>query len=118
MRAYEQEILLGSPSGLDARVIAEDYLDTAEANIEMFMRGKSQTMRFDLEDAREDFPRFWQAIGAEGDMAAALAEFEVLHNASRRRSGGILAGLPITFTRLVGKVDRIVRGLPSYVRYS
>jgi hypothetical protein len=35
-----------------------------------------------LENLEEDFQRFWQAIGAEGDLEAALAELKIRYNRS------------------------------------
>jgi hypothetical protein len=39
-------------------------------------------MNFAMENASEDFQRFWQLIGAEGDLEAALQEWTVPYNAS------------------------------------
>lgn len=73
--------------GLDADIapiafdIALDYVDTVTANIEQFLADKPDQITVRLEAARQDFPRFWERIGARGDVAAALAEFDVHHNA-------------------------------------
>ncbi len=37
---------------------------------------------FPLERAEELFSTFWRQIGAEGDLDAALGEFQIRHNAS------------------------------------
>ncbi len=82
MRAYREGILLerqGTPSAYD---IAEDYLTTIEANIDHFLRDKTAKLSFTLENARVDFPRFWNLIGAEGDLEAALREWDSRYNAS------------------------------------
>jgi len=39
-------------------------------------------MAVHLETVEQDFARFWQAIDAEGDLQAALAEWRVKYNAS------------------------------------
>jgi len=44
------------------------------ANIKYFLRDKSRVMRVSVETIEDDFARFWDWIGAEGDRAAALAE--------------------------------------------
>ncbi len=84
--AYAEGIYLGLEADIeaDALAIAWDYVDTVTANIELFLRGRSNCMAFHLETAGRDFPEFWEWIGATGDLAAALAEFEVAHNASEK----------------------------------
>ncbi len=62
--------------------VAEDYHRTVSANIEMFLKDKPDKMRFRIENAKNDFVAFWEAIDAEGDLDAALSEFDVKHNAS------------------------------------
>lgn len=82
MKAYREGILLEGPVNASAEAIAADYLDTVEANIACFLRNKSNTLRFHLENAEADFTAFWKHIGAEGDLSRALAEWRVHHNAS------------------------------------
>ena len=84
LRAYAEGILLGCAPDTDPLRLAHDYLDTVEANIELFLRDKPQTLKVRLEQADQDFRRFWQAIGAEGDLEAALAEFRIHHNSSEK----------------------------------
>lgn len=83
MRAYRDGILLGADSTLTAEQIADDYLDTVEHNLLAFLRGKPHRMSARLETIVDDFQLFWRAIGAEGDLAAALAELATRHNRSR-----------------------------------
>lgn len=82
--AYAQGIHLGLPQDIAplAPDIALDYVGTVTANIEAFLANKTRKMDFRLENAKADFERFWGAIGAQGNRAAALAEFDVAHNAS------------------------------------
>ncbi|MDH5785527.1 MAG: hypothetical protein OEZ16_07960 [Chromatiales bacterium] len=82
MQAYREGIVLEMEGEPDAMAIARDYLDTVTANIEHFMQNKSHTMTIQLERAEEGFVTFWEWIGAEGDLSAALAEWQVRHNAS------------------------------------
>ena len=84
LQAYADGILLGSEPTATPLVLADDYLETVQANIECFLRDKSHTLDVRLEQAKQDFPRFWQAIGAEGDLDAALAEFDIRHNSSKQ----------------------------------
>lgn len=82
MKAYREGILLEGEAGQSAYDIALDYLDTVEANIARFLADKPRQMAFRLEHAEEDFAAFWRWIGAEGDLAAALAEWRTRYNAS------------------------------------
>lgn len=83
MRAWREGVLLGGEPGQGDLDLALDYLDCVEANIEHFLRDKPHRMEFRLERAAADFAEFWRRIGAEGDLAAAQAEFAHRHNASR-----------------------------------
>lgn len=82
MQAWREGVLLGGEPGQAAYDLALDYLDTVQANIALFLRDKPQRMTFRLEHAREDFRAFWDWIGAEGDLTAALAEWDERYNAS------------------------------------
>lgn len=82
MKAYREGILMDGQPGQSAHDHALDYIDTVEANIEHFLRGKSNQMIFRLENAKADFSEFWNRIGAEGDLRFALAEWDISHNAS------------------------------------
>jgi hypothetical protein len=63
--------------------VARFYVDTVTANIASFLRDKEHVSVW-LETASQDFPAFLDRIGAEGDLDAALAEWDVSHNASRK----------------------------------
>jgi hypothetical protein len=78
-----------------------------------------------LEHAREDFRAFWDWIGATGDLDAALAEWDVRHDATKPKPAPALAPhqaptaprprrpLP---RRIARKSGRAIRGLPGYLR--
>jgi hypothetical protein len=82
MQAYREGIVLGLQGAPTPYEIALDYLDTIEANIELFLKDKEKKMAFQLERAEEEFRRFWQQIAAEGDLVAALATWQTRYNAS------------------------------------
>ncbi|HHH40238.1 MAG TPA: hypothetical protein ENK50_11785 [Sedimenticola sp.] len=82
MKAYREGILLHGEQGHPPRELALDYLDTIDSNIALFLKDKRHQMRVSLESAKQDFPRFWQWIGAEGDLERALAEFDICYNRS------------------------------------
>ncbi len=113
MRAYADAILT-SPSQAPIAV-ARDYCDTVNRNIELFLKDKSQTMRFQLEDAQTQFGEFWERISAEGDFEAACAEFKIQHNASGvtlpRRSRSAVS-------RVCAKSARLLCNLPTYIKYT
>ncbi len=82
--AYAEAILLRPrEQGL---ALCVDYVDTVNHNIDYFLRDKPRRMEVTLENARTDFAAFWEAIGAEGDLEAALAEWSVRSNVSRAPS--------------------------------
>lgn len=86
IRGY-RDAILRRPDGLATPMeVALDYCDTVNANIEAFLKDKSRKMDFDIRDASTGFRRFWELVGAEGDLKAALAEFDVRHNATKTPS--------------------------------
>lgn len=81
IKAYRGKgILLGLPEDSDPIAVARDYCLTVNRNIACFLKDKTHTMHFQLENARDAFAEFWQWIHAEGDFRRALAEFDVHHN--------------------------------------
>lgn len=81
MKGYTK-ILHGLPWNANRLAVALDYCHTVNSNISAFLRKKSRTMQFDIENGKEDFSRFWDLIGAQGNKDKALAEFDIRHNAS------------------------------------
>lgn len=72
-------ILMGNRSA-DRVSVAADMVDTITANIDYFLRDKPHQMEIWLETAKQQMPEFFERIGAQGDVDAALAEFDVRHN--------------------------------------
>lgn len=81
MKAYKEGVLLGGENSSQSD-IANDYIDTVESNIELFLKDKTHKMEFVLENARIDFQKFWRLIGADGNLQAALDEWDIKHNPS------------------------------------
>lgn len=79
IRAFSEGIC-GQP--LPGAEAAADLAETVNANIRGFLRDKTHVLTGDIEDVTTWFPRFAAAIGAEGDLQAALAEFGSCHNAT------------------------------------
>lgn len=80
MRAYRNGILWDVDPDIDRLEVARDLNVTVNANIRSFLRDKPRQMTVEIETARESFPEFWNAIGAEGDLDGALAEFDRRHH--------------------------------------
>ncbi|MES9850486.1 MAG: hypothetical protein ABW170_01475 [Candidatus Thiodiazotropha sp. L084R] len=81
MKAYKEGILLGG-NNQKPEQIAEDYLDTIDANISLFLKDKPLKSVFRLAQAQSDFKNFWNQINAQGNLDMALKEWQVHHNAS------------------------------------
>ncbi len=79
--AYRKGILQQLPDDVSDLSVSLDYCDTVNSNIELFMKDKTRKMDFKLENAKENFQKFWDLIGAEGELEAALAEFNIIYNA-------------------------------------
>lgn len=82
MKAYKEGILLGGEKSQSINNIAEDYIETIESNIHLFLKDKSNKMNFNLESANDDFKIFWDFISAEGNLNSALAEWKINYNKS------------------------------------
>ena len=82
MKAYREGILMQEQENDFALELAHDYIETVESNIALFLKDKTHTLVFNLENAGQDFARFWQAINAQGNFEAALAEWKTSYNAS------------------------------------
>ncbi|MCB1735004.1 MAG: hypothetical protein H6981_02060 [Gammaproteobacteria bacterium] len=74
---YQPEIIEDT-----ALAAARDYVTTVNINISQFLAGRKNAMKFDIESGSDDFDVFWERIGAQGDKAAAIAEFSMAYNAS------------------------------------
>lgn len=83
MKAYRDGILMNVDEVVGADEIASDYLDTIDANIELFLKDKTNHMVFQLEQAKPDFELFWNRISATGDYRQALAEWDISYNSSK-----------------------------------
>lgn len=63
--------------------VAFDYCRTVNENIRCFLKDKPNHMAFRLENAANDWERFWTWIGAKGDFSASLGEWNIKHNARK-----------------------------------
>ena len=100
--AFSGGIGMKPPAAQDRKTLLQlcyDYVDTVHANIDLFLKDKTHVLDIQLESIEEDFVRFWEWIGAEGDLQKALDEFRVRHNASARRNPNFLKRFKLIFLR-------------------
>ena len=90
--------------------LASDYVGTVNANIKLFLKDKKNSMVFHLESAEHDFRRFWNWIGAEGDIDRALAEWEVAYNATEIKEQQNV------FRKGAKKMVRLLRYFPVFFK--
>ena len=86
MRAYREGILakhFNRTPNAPLIDVARDLVDTVTTNITAFLKTKSKVITVRVETIAQDFPAFWDWIGAEGDLNAAMAEWQARHNASQ-----------------------------------
>lgn len=81
VRAHAEQVRMMSPK--DPMAMCKDFVASVNANIRTFLRDKPRTLTVRMEEARKDFPEFLTRIGAEGDLDAAVAEWDTAHNRTR-----------------------------------
>ncbi|THV37096.1 hypothetical protein [Glycomyces buryatensis] len=83
IRAYAHGMLQRGAEWPEERRIevCRDYVETVNTNIEAFI-ARRPSMTIWLDQAADRFPLFLDRIGAEGDLEAAVGEFQTVHNAS------------------------------------
>jgi hypothetical protein len=84
MKAYGEGILMHGAHIPDSFATCEDYWETVNSNIRLFLKDKTRKLCLDVDNPKAAFTEFWEKIGAEGDLHAALAEWDVHHNATRK----------------------------------
>jgi hypothetical protein len=114
MKAYRRGgILMGLLGESDQMAVALDYCHTVNSNIELFLKDKTRKMEINLENINHDFIAFWNFIGAEGELDAALAEFNNRYHAAKipqsNRKNNIVARILLKIKRLFIKLPRFVR---------
>ena len=68
--------------------IGLQYWETVNANIESFLRDKTRRKTMWLHNLKDAFVEFWHEVGATGDLAAAIAEWDIKHNVRKLVSRG------------------------------
>ncbi|WP_233354590.1 hypothetical protein [Woodsholea maritima] len=83
--AYRTQILMSAKTRNTKDTLLDlcrDYVDTVNCNITHFLADKPRVMTVRLEEIDDDFPSFWNWIGARGNLDAAMSEWDQRHNAS------------------------------------
>jgi len=110
--AYRHAVHWELPESNDAMSVSLDYCDTVNSNIELFLKDKPDWMSFSLENAKVDFRKFWEMIGAEGNLESALLEFDIAYNASKRPRRRLIARTVRRILR-IGKKSLISQEMPD-----
>lgn len=59
--------------------VARFYVDTVNANISQFLQRRPHVV-VELDQVTKDFPAFWEWAGLDGDLDAAMAEWQMRYN--------------------------------------
>ena len=113
--AYRRKIvpMMGEePEPLD---VCRHYVDTVNANIELFLKHKPQKMECWLETADQDFRRFWERIGATGDLSRAVDEWQRQYNASSSGEDSSREWRKVVKGGAM-KARRVIQKLPAFLR--
>ena len=97
VQAFGESILMrrgNQLSEVEQLQISTDYYDAANANIELFLKDKSHKMQINLATIQTDFQQFWQQIGAEGDLDAALQTLGERFNSTETPTQNRMAEVP------------------------
>lgn len=109
LRGYCEMILQRDKPNEDL-AIAADLVETIEANIRAFLVGRPHSV-IRLETWQADLPAFFETIGADVDLDAAMAAFSDRHNASRRPSRLVRARFALS--RLADAIERRLKRAKS-----
>jgi len=112
MKAYMYGIYMGLNDEQDPYDLALDMCVTVNANIEFFLKDKSNKMTMSLENVSHDFPLFWQKIGAKGNLEKAMEQWQCQHNATKIDD----YRPPHFLVRVFNKIFRAVVSFPNYLK--
>ena len=115
--AYGKGILVGLPWGIDPLTICLDYCDTVNGNISHFLKDKTHRMAFQIENAETEFRKFWDFVGAKGNIDAALSEFEKRYNATPSQNIRTNGGTSV-YMDSAKKLRRIFKKLPIFIKHA
>ncbi len=106
-------ILMGLTEKSDPMSVSLDYCDTVNSNIDLFLKDKSRKTTITLENIDQDFTEFLVLINAEGDISAALGEFNTKYNATRKPHEKMKNSL---IARIAAKLRRLIIKFPVFIK--
>lgn len=113
MSVFANGILIHPSEDMAPKDLALDACTTITANIHHFLKDKPNKMEMQLERISDDFGVFWELIGAQGDLDAALKTFSNPANSSEenfsKQPKHSLA------TRVINKLVRLASSFPKYL---
>jgi len=112
MNSYMHGIYMGIDDEQSPYDLALDMYDTINENIKVFLENKSNKMNMTLENIQEEYPVFWQRIGAQGSLDSALKEWNIQHNATKIDD----YRPPHFMLRVINKLVRTVIKFPRFLR--
>jgi hypothetical protein len=118
IKAYKKQILwrVDERSLADPLDVCKHYCDTINENINSFLNDKTNKMVFQIESSKDDFKTFWKQIGAEGNLADALQEWDKKYNASNSEDMPNAQATASITVRAVKKTFCIIQELPKFLR--
>lgn len=105
--AYVGDGIMMGCKEADKHKIASDYVETIDSNIRRFLHDKTNVYEFFLEHAADQFPEFVNLVGGEGNILAAVKEFETTHNSSSVQKVNEVS----RYRQILRKIRRKVRQL-------
>jgi hypothetical protein len=108
VRAYHTSVLMGASAETLLIETCHDFCQTVNTNIEFFLRDRPHKMHFALEQATTLFPEFWERIGAEGDLDAAMAEWTIAYNQRPVQRASASVGKPRPW-QMLSTVRKVLR---------
>jgi len=90
----------------DRLPICLDYQETVNSNIRLFLKDKTKVMTMHLESITEQFPIFWNYIGAFGNLDEALGVLQIPHNISPPEK---ISGLVMSIITAKTKISKLFK---------
>ena len=115
INAYRKGIILGTDKGIpeyiDPMMVCLDYCKTVDRNIQFFLKDKSKSIEFDIDNAKEDFQKFWNFINAKGDLQGAISCFDKTYNSEVTKTP-----MPKGAKKVMNKTVRIFLKIPYFIK--
>lgn len=80
--------------------ICLDYIETVNSNINTFLKDKPHQISIEIDEIKQGFNSFWEAIDAKGNLEQALKEFDIKHNKRPSKKFNLRYNIKHFFLRL------------------